>query len=282
MHNSLPIIDNITPEKIKQLINVGFAYVQLPRKIENSLSELHSAGLTFFRRNREYKKQWLVNENFEGYVDRQEGKDPQSIQQMFFRPKQPIGDFIKHSKTIEHIYEIFHDHIALPLLEKIFFQSNLGQYYKEACEKTFPTLSFAYYPEKTSCLNALKSHKDFDMITVLSINKPGLEVFYKGSWYPIDPLPDYVVVNLGNALEIMLDKKCTSALHRVKLIQAERLSIGLFVGPGGLIKNFVNNRIIHNTYTTYLRSQFNQQYEKELTSLYSGTAQFVEKSLIPR
>jgi len=268
VRNILPTINNIHSCSVDPLIRTGFAYVRLApqhARIEKELQSLHQSGLAFFRSGSEYKKQWAFNEKkMEGYADREEGGNPQTIKQFFFRPQNPLGPFKKDVEKIAAIHNVFHDEIALPLLSRIFSEANLAEHYPEISEKTFPSFAFSYYPERIERdgPEPLKAHKDFDMITVLWITKPGLEMFYDKAWHRADPKPGYVAVNLGNTLELMTNKKTTSVLHRVRLLSEERLSFGVFVGPGGPIKDFTSNRVIHASYNAYLSTQFNSLYEE--------------------
>ncbi len=248
-------------------MKTGFAYVCIPPQyasIENNLQSLHQSGLNFFRSKPEYKKQWAFNENtMEGYADREEGSNPQAIKQFFFRPQHPLGPFKKELASITAIYQVFHDEIALPLLARIFSEAQLAEHYPEISQATFPSFSFAYYPERKekNSPDPLKAHKDFDMITVLWITKPGLEMFFDQSWHQVDPKPGYLAVNLGNTLEIMTNKRASSVLHRVSLFSGERLSLGIFVGPGGPIKDFTSKQVIYPSYHAYLSTQFKGLYE---------------------
>lgn len=266
MRFTLPVIEKITPGAISELIKAGFAYCRLPNPgVKEPLLSLHASGLEFFRRSNEYKQQWSVDEKFSGYVNRASGKDPQSIEQVFFRPEDPIEPFKKDMKTIHHVCDIFHRDISLRLLENIFLETGLHQHYSEACgQKTFLSFAFAYYPEQPpkNCAKGLSAHEDFDMITCLWPDpyQSGLEVFYNNSWQPVTPNPEYAVIFLGKTLRIITGEKTNAASHRVTFA-SKRLSMGLFVGPRDPVKDYTTGKERYETYSAYLKSQFDGHYE---------------------
>lgn len=270
MHNPVSIIKdiyNLNSTIIAQLAEVGFSYVKLPDQSQiQYIEQLHSVGLNFFRKDDCFKKKYLLNEKIEGYADRELSKNPQSLKQFLFRPENPVDPFIEHGDLINKVTQIFQFEIALTLLEKIFHHFGLMECFENACGKLFSTFAFLYYPEKPRAagIKSLGEHKDFEMISVLWITKPGLQVYYNNNWFSVDPLPGHVVVNLSNTLEIMLGKKCKSALHRVQSFNTERLSFGIFIGPNieGPLIDYTNGQVIFSKYSDYLRMQFNQYYNE--------------------
>ena len=65
----------------------------------------------------------------------------------------------------------------------------------------------------------------------------GLQVLRKdGKWIPITALPDQLVVNVGDMLERLTNKKLKSTIHRVvnpprELMNTSRYSIPFFMHP---------------------------------------------------
>lgn len=122
----------------------------------------------------------------------------------------------------------------MPFIQKIFEAEGIDSFYKNTVSNYTASLSFIYYPyiQSTTLERKLKAHKDFVLITVLYITKPVLSLYVNENWYAIDPKPGYVVVNIGNSLEIMTGHTYNSSLHRVHPpIDQDRLSISLFFGP---------------------------------------------------
>ncbi|NEO45168.1 MAG: hypothetical protein F6K55_13965 [Moorea sp. SIO4A3] len=66
------------------------------------------------------------------------------------------------------------------------------------------SFSIAYYPAKVNTNNksnsGMKAHKDYDLMTVILMDKPGLEVFWDDQWHDVNPQPGYGVLFLSETL----------------------------------------------------------------------------------
>ncbi len=81
-------------------------------------------------------------------------------------------------------------------------------------------------------------HGDINLITLLmGASADGLEVLrHDGKWIPITALPDQIVVNVGDMLERLTNKKLKSTIHRVvsppvEKMKTSRFSIPFFMHP---------------------------------------------------
>ncbi len=81
-------------------------------------------------------------------------------------------------------------------------------------------------------------HGDINLITLLmGASADGLEVLSRdGRWIPITVLPHQLVVNVGDMLERLTNKKLKSTIHRVvnpprNLMHVPRYSIPFFMHP---------------------------------------------------
>jgi len=81
-------------------------------------------------------------------------------------------------------------------------------------------------------------HGDINLITLLmGASADGLQVLRKdGRWIPITALPDQLVVNVGDMLERLTNKKLKSTIHRVvnpprEMMHTSRYSIPFFMHP---------------------------------------------------
>lgn len=81
-------------------------------------------------------------------------------------------------------------------------------------------------------------HGDINLITLLmGASADGLQVLRRdGHWIPITALPDQLVVNVGDMLERLTNKKLKSTIHRVvnpprELMNSSRFSIPFFMHP---------------------------------------------------
>ena len=81
-------------------------------------------------------------------------------------------------------------------------------------------------------------HGDINLITLLiGASAEGLQVLRRdGKWLPITALPDQIVVNVGDMLERLTNKKLRSTIHRVvnppkEKMKTSRFSIPFFMHP---------------------------------------------------
>ncbi len=81
-------------------------------------------------------------------------------------------------------------------------------------------------------------HGDINLITLLmGASADGLQVLRRdGKWIPITALPDQIVVNVGDMLERLTNKKLKSTIHRVvnppkEQMKNSRFSIPFFMHP---------------------------------------------------
>ncbi|KAK3034257.1 hypothetical protein RJ639_032192 [Escallonia herrerae] len=80
----------------------------------------------------------------------------------------------------------------------------------------------------------LNSHTDVCTITILMQDDDvtGLQIRYNGGWVPVKPLPNSLIVNVGDILEIWSNGKYKSIEHRAVTSETrERISVGLFFSP---------------------------------------------------
>ena len=82
------------------------------------------------------------------------------------------------------------------------------------------------------------AHGDINLITLLmGASAEGLQILRRdGEWIPVTALPNQIVVNVGDMLERLTNKKLTSTLHRVvnpprELLNTPRYSIPFFMHP---------------------------------------------------
>ncbi|KAM4094401.1 hypothetical protein ACB094_06G192600 [Castanea mollissima] len=62
----------------------------------------------------------------------------------------------------------------------------------------------------------LPPHSDYGLLTLLLQDEvQGLQIQYEGKWATVEPLPDSLVVNIGDHLEIFSNGKYRSLIHRV-------------------------------------------------------------------
>jgi len=304
-HHLLKIesVNNLGLEEIKKFIQDGFAYVRLPNDmhVKDELHALKNHALKFYNMPYAFKNSESTRLNpkkYKGYINRREDDKPIYHEQVFFRPDDPIRPFESQLNHLIEVDSVFWGRIAKPILHHIFQfvlkeagfdKCTISELYNEATEKRFSSISFPYYPspelqDKAShkYKYGLNPHKDQGIITVLWVNKPGLQVWLDDSlcnWIDVHPDENYVVVNIGNALRLILNDECKSSLHRVLFPTEERLSIAMFydLSFDYNLRNLITNELCFDgSYERYLEDQFTKVYvepvpEKDLIEERSRT-----------
>jgi isopenicillin N synthase-like dioxygenase len=109
------------------------------------------------------------------------------------------------------------------------------------------------------------AHGDINLITLLmGASAEGLEILRQdGKWIPVTALPDQIVVNVGDMLERLTNKKLKSTIHRVvnppqELSHTARYSIPFFMHP------------VSSMDLTCLTSCINEKYPKEFEDITAG------------
>lgn len=76
-------------------------------------------------------------------------------------------------------------------------------------------------------------HTDAGALTVLLTDgEPGLEVEKDGRWFPVDPVPGGVIINIGDMAQVWSNDRYPAPVHRVLAMEArERLSLAFFFNP---------------------------------------------------
>lgn len=86
-----------------------------------------------------------------------------------------------------------------------------------------------YRPEKIC--EGIPEHQDFGQITVLFVNKDGLEARVNGVWQQLPVKENHFIINYGKTLETFVNnpEKLTATWHRVPQLQFARTSMGVFI-----------------------------------------------------
>ncbi|KAG7014868.1 Protein DMR6-LIKE OXYGENASE 2, partial [Cucurbita argyrosperma subsp. argyrosperma] len=79
----------------------------------------------------------------------------------------------------------------------------------------------------------LPPHSDQCLLTVLLQNHvAGLQILHDHQWLTVNPVPNALLVNTADQLEIMSNGKYKSVLHRAMVNdKATRISIAMAIGP---------------------------------------------------
>ncbi|KAJ1402619.1 Oxoglutarate/iron-dependent dioxygenase [Sesbania bispinosa] len=132
-----------------------------------------------------------------------------------------------------------------------------------------------YYPpcNTPEQVIGLTTHSDASTISVVMQDDDitGLEIRYKGSWVPVTPIPDALVVNVGDVMEIWSNGKYKSIEHRAMTNKSKRRTSHvafLFprddaeIGPFDHMIDAQNPKLYQNVkYGDYLRFTLNRKLE---------------------
>jgi len=97
-------------------------------------------------------------------------------------------------------------------------------------------LRLNYYPRCTINFGGrlgVNPHTDAGAITLLlQDEQPGLQIFHQDVWWPVEPHPDLLVVNLGDIAQVWSNDKYIAPLHRAIVHSShERFSVPYFFNP---------------------------------------------------
>ncbi|KAL2547044.1 2-oxoglutarate (2OG) and Fe(II)-dependent oxygenase superfamily protein [Forsythia ovata] len=114
-------------------------------------------------------------------------------------------------------------------LEKDFLQKSLGQNPRLVSQCNF----YPPCPDPELTLG-LPTHTDLNALTILlqSQGVTGLQAIKNGEWIAVDPVPDALVINLGDQIQVLSNGRYKSVHHRaVTNKDSYRVSIAMFYGP---------------------------------------------------
>ncbi len=130
--------------------------------------------------------------------------------------------------------------------------------------------SFNHYRYEKEVVG-IKSHQDFGLVSILFVEKDGLQAFYKGKWEEVPALSDHFVVILGKAFEILVNNvlKVSAAWHRVPQLSEERVSFAITCDSNDsqAVKRYNMEshqlEIVYESYQDYLVECFKQTYSPD-------------------
>ncbi len=254
MLNQLYIIDDISNISSRDLDNIkkaGLFYVKMQDNYD-CLQDLRTKGLEFFRSDTSKKmtyspisgdSDWMKKNKSFGYNNRRSSFEHLET----FRQLVDEGTVVScfDQNKVHSLKCGLVDRLGLDLVKKV-LQSfsrggeNSGQI-DEMINNVRIIFSFVYYPtrnffENLNSGSRLNPHKDTDLITIIVIDKPGLQYWADGKWVDIYPKRGYALAMFGYDLELITKGRVRSSLHRVRTLNnEERMSTVFFVSMKKLI-----------------------------------------------
>ena len=235
----------------------GFAIIKNHGLRPETTKTLYKTMISFFELEDEKKIKYYFPELYgqRGYVikgqEHAKGSSKGDLKEFFHignpvisRPKNvwpiEVDDFEKIGSNAFLTLE----NIGLTILEAIAIYLDLNQDYFSDKVKGGESImrSIHYYPLKSDDISdgavRAAAHGDINLITLLmGASADGLEILTKeNKWIPIRSKPDQLVVNVGDMLERLTNKKLMSTIHRVVnpskgKLNTSRYSIPFFMHP---------------------------------------------------
>ena len=235
----------------------GFAIIKNHGLTEETTKNLYSSIQTFFELDDEKKVKYYFPELYgqRGYVikgqEHAKGSSKGDLKEFFHignpaisNPKNIWPIEVDQFEEIGINAFLTLENIGLTILEAIALFLNLDKNYFENKVKGGESImrSIHYYPLKEEDVQdgAVRAgaHGDINLITLLmGASADGLEILTKeDKWIPIISEPDQLVINVGDMLERLTNKKLMSTVHRVvnpskEKLNTSRYSIPFFMHP---------------------------------------------------
>jgi isopenicillin N synthase-like dioxygenase len=234
-------LSNDLQEKLYKTIKEFFA---LPDEVKKKYERLEMAGQRgYIGKGKEHAKGRNTGDLKEFYHVGQELSPKEKIDEHYpenIWPKE-IPEF---EKVAVEVYKALEQTGTL-MLRAIAIYLNLPEHFFDDKVKLGNSILRAihYYPiENPEAVPAdavrAAEHGDINLITLLmGASADGLQVLRRdGKWIPITALPDQLVVNVGDMLERLTNKKLKSTIHRVvnppkQMMNTPRYSIPFFMHP---------------------------------------------------
>lgn len=161
------------------------------------------------------------------------GVEPQVIRNPKLWPTKPanFGETVEaYSTEVGKLCQSLLKYLAMTLGLK---GDVLNEMFGEAVE----AIRMNYYPpcSRPDLVLGLSPHSDGSALTVLQERRGssvGLQILKDDKWVSVQPLPNALVINIGDTLEVLSNGKYKSVEHRaVTHKQKDRLSIVTFYAP---------------------------------------------------
>ncbi|RDX82564.1 Protein SRG1 [Mucuna pruriens] len=177
------------------------------------------------------------------------GIEPHYVRNPNLWPKRPE----RFSETVE-VYSGEIRKLCYNLLTYIALGLGLkGDVFEKMFGVSVQAIRMNYYPpcSRPDLVLGLSPHSDGSALTVLQQAKGGpvgLQILKDDTWVPVQPIPNALVINIGDTIEVLTNGKYRSVEHRaVAHEEKDRLSIVTFFAPSyevelGPMPEFVNEK----------------------------------------
>ncbi|KAL5782320.1 hypothetical protein ACOSP7_007349 [Xanthoceras sorbifolium] len=194
------------------------------------------------------------------------GLEPEGIRNPKLWPTEPAafnGTLESYSSEVRKFCQILLKYIAVSLGLK-------GDVFEEMFGVAVQAVRMNYYPpcSRPDLVMGLSPHSDGSAITVLQQENgcpAGLQILKDNTWVPVQSIPNALVINIGDSLEVLTNGRYRSVEHRAVVHEeSDRLSIVTFYAPSyaieiGPMPEFVdeNNQC---KYRRYNHGEYSKHY----------------------
>ncbi|XP_031110857.1 protein SRG1 [Ipomoea triloba] len=147
-----------------------------------------------------------------------------------------------------------------------------GDVFEEMFGVAVQAVRMNYYPPcpRPDLVLGLSPHSDGSAITVLQqgkcSNSVGLQILKDNAWIPVQPIPNALVINIGDTIEVLTNGRYKSVEHRaVTDKEKDRLSIVTFYAPSyeievGPMPELVDESNNPSKYRRYNHGDYSRHY----------------------
>lgn len=210
-------------QKLEQALRQGFCYAEIPADIDLTPAKLFAQNV---RANEETLRKHDLGMHC-GFQVRE------GTQAVVFNAKQPDWDV--YPDDVRVVGESMNRLATTILTEALTLLSVPEEQWNRVTGeltngKGTNVFSFNHYQPGNEKIGLIP-HKDMGWITVLFIDKLGLEAKVDGEWASVPPKEGYFVINFGKAFEILMgdSDKLAASVHRVRQLTEDRASFGIFI-----------------------------------------------------
>ncbi|XP_010533099.1 PREDICTED: protein SRG1 [Tarenaya hassleriana] len=195
------------------------------------------------------------------------GLHPPSIRNPKLWPTKPVRfseALEKYSREVRKLCEGLLRNIARSLGVK---EGRFEEIFGEAVQ----AVRMNYYPpcSRPDLVLGLSPHSDGSALTVLQQSRDscvGLQILKDSMWVPFQPLPNALVINVGDTIEVLTNGKYKSVEHRaVTHRERDRMTIVTFYAPSyevevGPMAEFVDDETNPCKYRRYNHGEYSHHY----------------------
>lgn len=232
----LPIVNINNLDEIKSACQkYGFFYVSIDPVDVNIVNNMIELNKNYFSLQEDEKTKQILDKNGLGYAPLKRvslNKDKKEIKESFsYRPNQI--ECIDNDLTKKY-FDIMSKY-SKNIFTKVIKSLNIPiENYVSAITPSFDTLTMIHYPKITNTNDdnvcGIAPHTDWGLLTLLYTSTDGLQIKHDNQWFDIPTLPNHLIVNIADMLEIISDEQYKSTLHQV-ITKDEKYSIAFFFEP---------------------------------------------------